>query len=117
MICGLFVKHLNTACHYVHCDQMKMSEICEVKSITIYRNCSTNTVYLTLQKYKSKEVFSGKKIYAQLPDYLLDPFLCVKLSENPTGTYSHKERIGKEYKTVEINQFELEQISPLVPNV
>jgi hypothetical protein len=94
-----------------------MSEICEVKSITIYRNCSGNTVYLTLQKYKSKEFFAGKKIYGQLPEYLLDPFLCVKVVEKPIGTYNHKERVGKEYKTVEINQFELEQISALAPNI
>ena len=88
---------------------------CEVKSLTIYKNCNSNTVYLTVQDYTTKEIFGGKISYEIIPKYLLDNFLIVKKLENSIGTQQYSSRKGIKTIKTEIQLFDIEELLQFKP--
>lgn len=89
-----------------------MSDLCEIKSIAIYRNTNNNAIYLTLKKVGSTVSFSGKiLIKSTLPTCLLDQYIHVKLDGNPVGKHLLKEKIGKDIVTVEIDRYNIAELT------
>lgn len=90
----------------------KKMPFCEVKSLTIYHNSTSSSVYLTLQDISSRKVFAGKIKYEKLPEYLLDTYLIVETSGDAIGKQKFSERKGNNFVNTEIDQFEILVLDP-----
>ncbi len=84
--------------------------LCEIKSISVYRNTRSVTVYLVGKKFSDKKLFSGKIILESPPACLLDTHLHLQLDE-VISKVKFSERVGKEFVEKEIDRYQITTIT------
>ena len=86
-----------------------MTHLCEIKSVSFYRNTNTFAVYFVARKVGESELFSAKILLEELPSCLLDPYLDFTLG-GTIGTHKITERVGKNLQSKEIDRYQLVSI-------
>ena len=87
-----------------------MANLCEIKSVSFYRNANNFAVYFVARNIGTKEQFSGKIFLEELPPILLEQYLEFKLGDK-IGTQKITERVGKILKSAEIDRYQILEIS------
>lgn len=87
-----------------------MTELCEIKSLAIYRNSSNNAVYITAKKVESSELISGKIVLTEIPTCLLEKYLYITTGAS-IGKYTYTDKIGKDFVKVDIDKYLIEEVT------
>jgi len=87
-----------------------MTNLCEIKSVSFYRNATNFAVYIVARNIGTKDQFSAKIYLEQLPCCLFDQYLSFNLGDQ-IGTQKITERVGKSLKTIDIPRYELLDLS------
>ena len=69
-----------------------MTNLCEIKSVSFYRNANNFAVYIVTRNIETGKQFSGKIYLEELPTCLLDQYLFCSIGE-PIGTQKITEKL------------------------
>ena len=87
-----------------------MTKLCEVKSLTIYRNISGQAIYLTAIAVGDTTTFLAKITLKELPHWILDRYIYLNLSDI-IGQQKISEKQGKFLKQEIIDRYQLKDIT------
>ena len=87
-----------------------MANLCEIRSLSIYRNCNYTTLYFVASKIGEKEEFSARISVDTLPSFILDQYIYFSFGSK-IGTSTVNNRAGNQFVRVEIDRYQLTYIA------
>ena len=87
-----------------------MAHLCEIRSLSLYRNCNYTTIYFVASKIGEKEEFSARISLETIPNFILDQYIHFSFGTR-IGTSTVNHRAGNQFVRVEIDRYQLVSIS------
>ena len=87
-----------------------MTQLCEIKSLALYRNDTFTTLYIVASKIGETACFSGRIALESLPTCILDKYIHINKG-SIIGSCNINQRKGKQLVPVEIDRYQLVSIS------
>ena len=87
-----------------------MTTLCDIKSVSFYRNSNNFAIYFVAKKLGTSDLFSAKILLNELPSCLFDQHLEFTLG-GQIGTQKITETVGKTLKSKDIDRYQLVKIS------
>ena len=87
-----------------------MAHLCEIRSLSLYRNCNYTTLYFVASKIGEKEEFSARISLETIPNFILDQYIHFSFGTK-IGTSTVNHRAGNQFVRVEIDRYQLTNIA------
>ena len=88
---------------------VKMTSLCEIKSVSFFRNADNFAIYFTAKKVGCSELISAKILLSELPCCILDQYLYLELG-GIIGKQKQTHKVGKKVESTEIDRYQLQEI-------